>query len=346
MTERSPDPRSHPGPSALPRFAFHGGAVDVARLVFADAPLPWIDLSTGINPQSYPLGALAAEAWTRLPNAESLAALEAAAALRYSCPPTLQAVAAPGTQAIIQRLPALLPGRDVRLLGRTYGEYARVFAASRAAVQVVAALDDLAGADVAVVVNPNNPDGRFVGPAALKVLASRVGALIVDEAFMDALAPGQSVVPLLPSGRTLVLRSFGKFYGLAGLRLGFALATADLASDLREALGPWAVSGPALEIGARALADTAWLDRSRARLVSDAARLDAMLGRGGLTLIGGTPMFRLMRHMQAPAVFEALARAGILTRPFADKPTWLRFGLPGSEEAWTRLERALAAVPA
>ena len=330
----------------LSHFAFHGGAIDAARLVFADAPLPWIDLSTGINPHPYPVGALAAEAWTRLPNAAPLAALEAVAALRYGCPPSLQAVAAPGTQAIIHRLPGLLPGRDVRLLGSTYGEYARVFAASGAAARVVAALDDLAGADVAVVVNPNNPDGRRVEPAALKALASRVGALIVDEAFMDALAPGQSLVPLLPSGRTLVLRSFGKFYGLAGLRLGFALAPPALASALRESLGPWAVSGPALEIGTRALADTPWLDRSRARLVAAAARLDDVLGHAGLALIGGTPLFRLVRHAQAPAVFEALARAGLLTRPFAGEPAWLRFGLPGCEAAWIRLERALAAVPA
>ncbi|WP_158811044.1 threonine-phosphate decarboxylase CobD [Beijerinckia sp. L45] len=325
------------------RFAHHGGALDAARAAFPDAPEPWIDLSTGINPQAYPVGALPVDAWTRLPEAAALAGLEAAAVRRYGCPPGVAVVAAPGTQAIIQRLPALFAGRDIRILGRTYGEYARVFAAAGAAVQVVAALGDLAGADVAVVVNPNNPDGRLVDPAALVALSTEVGALVVDEAFVDALPPGHSVVPHLPAARMLGLRSFGKFYGLAGLRLGFAVARLDLAAVLRDTLGPWAVSGPALEIGARALADTAWVQASRTRLVAEAARLDALLAGAGMTLIGGTPLFRLAASAQAASLFDALARAGILTRPFADNPTWLRFGLPESEDAWVRLDRVLAA---
>lgn len=326
-------------------FAHHGGALDAARAAYPDAPEPWLDLSTGINPHAYPIGTLTSEAWTRLPEAAALAGLEAAAARAYGCPPDVAVAAAPGTQAIIQRLPALLPSRDVRILGRTYGEYARVFAAAGAVVRVVAGLDELAGADVAVVVNPNNPDGRLIAPQALTALAVDVGTLVVDEAFMDALAPGHSVVPHLPAARTLVLRSFGKFYGLAGLRLGFAVAPPDLAAVLREALGPWAVSGPALAIGTRALADSAWAEASQTRLVGEAARLDTLLAGAGLTVIGGTPLFRLAAYTQAASPFDALARAGILIRPFADEATWLRFGLPGSKDAWARLECALAAVP-
>ena len=323
------------------RFAVHGGALDEACRLYPGAPQPWIDLSTGINPHAYPPGAIPAEAWERLPDASSLRRLEAAAARAYRCPPCAEVVALPGTQAIIQRLPAIVPGRDVRLLGPTYGEFARVFSA-RADVRVVARLDELAGADVAVVVNPNNPDGRRAGPAALVALAAQVGTLVVDEAFADALTDETSVVPHLPPRRMVVLRSFGKFYGLAGLRLGFALAPPDLASRLRESVGPWAVSGPALVVGARALADTPWRTATRLRLRSEAARLDTLLVGGGLTIIGGTPLFRLARHPRARALFEALARAGILCRPFAASPAWLRFGLPGAPPAWDRLARALA----
>ena len=326
----------------LATFASHGGALDEARRLYPLAPTPWLDLSTGINPRPFPVGEVPAEAWTRLPEAEPLARLEAAARRCYRCPPDAAVVAAPGTQAIIQRLPDLLPSGDVRVLGPTYGEFARVFAAA-GSVRGVATVADLAGADVAVVVNPNNPDGRLVDPATLVALAARVGTLLVDEAFMDALDPGSSVVPyLLPRGM-IVLRSFGKFYGLAGLRLGFALGAPDLVLALRERLGPWAVSGPALSVGTRALDETDWQEASRLRLVAEAARLDGLLARAGLAPVDGTPLFRLASHPRAAALFEALAEAGILVRPFAHRSDWLRFGLPGSAAAWERLAMALAA---
>ncbi len=314
--------------------------MDAARRLYAEAALPWIDLSTGINPRPYPLGTIPAAAWAVLPEAEPLAALEALAAAHYGCSAGAEVVAAPGTQAIIQHLPGLLPGRDVRVLGPTYGEFARVYAA---AAQPVAALRDLAGADVAVVVNPNNPDGRLLEPAALVALAAQVGALVVDEAFADTLGAGQSVVPHATGSRMIVLRSFGKFYGLAGLRLGFAVAAPEAAARLRARLGPWAVSGPALLVGARALADETWQAATRSRLAHDAGCLDATLTRAGLALVGGTSLFRLARHARAPSLFHHLARAGILTRPFANEATWLRFGLPGSAAASARLEAALAA---
>ncbi|MDR3462796.1 MAG: aminotransferase class I/II-fold pyridoxal phosphate-dependent enzyme, partial [Beijerinckiaceae bacterium] len=143
-------------------------------------------------------------------------------------------------------------GSDIRVRGATYGEFARVFALAGAKPRLSAELEDLAGADVAIVVNPNNPDGRLVTREDLLALAPRVGTLVVDEAFIDALAPAPSLIPHLPARRTMVLRSFGKFYGLAGLRLGFAVTSPELAQQLRDRLGPWAVSGPAMEIGARA----------------------------------------------------------------------------------------------
>ena len=322
-------------------FAHHGGALDLARTLYPLAPEPWIDLSTGINPVPYPIGPIPADAWRRLPEAADLARLEQAAAARYRAPPGAETVAAPGTQAIIQRLPQLCGSEDVRVLGRSYGEYARVFHKAGAKVTTVSTLEALAGADVAIIVNPNNPDGRLVPVEALLALTARVGALVVDEAFMDAVP--QSLVPQMPSARVVVLRSFGKMYGLAGLRLGFAVLAPDRAARLRDMLGPWAVAGPALAIGTAVLADGAWLAASHARLQGDGVRLMALLRRAGATEKGGTQLFRLVSHPAAPALFEALASHGILTRPFDDEPTWLRFGHPGSDGQWARLERALLA---
>ena len=328
-------------PNDLAAFTRHGGALDVARAMFPEAPEPWIDLSTGINPVAYPLGDIEARAWTSLPNAADLARLEEAARRRYQVPAQAMVVAAPGTQAIIQRLPALAEGRDIRVLGRTYGEYARVFAGSD--VRIVSAIHQLAGADVAIVANPNNPDGRLLAPLELAVLARRVGMLVVDEAFMDALTPDHSLAPRLPVERGIVLRSFGKMYGLPGARLGFAVTSPDTAMALRDMLGPWPVSGPAISVATRALADDDWLAASRARLGRDAARLASLLGHVEARSIGGTPLFALFEHPAAATLFTTLARRGILTRPFEGAPTWLRFGLPGGAAAWARLESALRA---
>jgi cobalamin biosynthetic protein CobC len=140
----------------------------------------------------------------------------------------------------------------------------------------------------------------------------------------------------------VVFRSFGKTYGVAGIRLGFAVTSPALAARIREALGPWAVSGPALHIGARALADTVWRNAAADRLAADCRRLDALLTQAGCTVLGGTRLFRLVAHDHATALADQLARAGILVRRFQDRPHWLRFGIPGAEPAWLRLRAALS----
>ncbi len=330
-----------PGFEAL---AYHGGDLAVARRLAPDAPEPWIDLSTGINPHSYPLPALAPEAWTRLPDRESVARLEAAAAARYGAADPAQLVAAAGSQQIIQTLARLLPARRVGVLGVTYAGHERAWRIAGATVERVEDIARLADFDLGVIVNPNNPDGRVVDKAQLFALAqsfaARGGMLIVDEAFMDFDASEQSLAPALPPD-AIVLRSFGKAYGLAGLRLGFAVAPLGIADQLRAALGPWAVSGPAIAIGRLALSDTAWREAAQARLSADAARLDRLLIDGGWTILGGTKLFRLAERSDARVVFERLLRAGVLTRPFADAPHLLRFGLPASGEKWERLTAAL-----
>ena len=227
-------------------FTYHGGALDVARRLAPGAPEPWIDLSTGINPHPYPLPDLAPELWSRLPGSGALAELEAAAAARYGAPAGM-VVAGPGSQALIQALARIIPRGAVGVLGPTYGGLKAAFAAAGAQVDEAKRVEDMGGLDVAIVVNPNNPDGRITPRADLlelhRRLARRGGVLIVDEAFADFDGESESLAPVLPAG-AVVLRSFGKSFGLAGLRLGFAIASADIVQPLRAALGEWPVSGP------------------------------------------------------------------------------------------------------
>ena len=292
----------------------------------------------------YPVPPLPPETWTALPDAGAARALAAAAAGAYGARPgTL--VAAPGTGALIAALARLHGAGRVGVLGFTYGDHARAWRAAGATVETVAEPADLAGFDAAVVVNPNNPDGRLVAPGILAGLSARVGLLVVDEAFGDVVPAAASLAPA-PPPETVVLRSFGKFYGLAGLRLGFAVAQGAWADRLSAALGPWAVSGPALAVGAAALGDGAWAAEARARLAGDAARLDALLAARGARPLGGTALFRLAAVPDGARWFDALARAGILTRPFTERPDWLRFGLPAGAQAWDRLADALAAAAA
>jgi cobalamin biosynthetic protein CobC len=325
-------------------FTYHGGALEVASRLAPGAPEPWIDLSTGINPHAYPLPELEPEAWSRLPESGALARLEAAAAQRYGVDPTCT-IAGPGSQALIQALSHILPHEAVGALGPTYSGFASALAAAGARVIEAERLEDMGALDIAIVVNPNNPDGRITPRAALlglhERLARRGGVLIVDEAFADFDAEGESLAPSLPASRALVLHSFGKAYGLAGLRLGFALASPDIVASLRAALGPWPVSGPAIAIGVRALTDSGWLEATRVRLNKEGARLDALLHRAGWRIIGGTCLFRLAARDDAHAAFEQLLAAGILARPFADAPDQLRFGIPGDENAWERLTTVL-----
>ena len=326
-----------------PRLA-HGGRLDAARRRFPDAPTPWIDLSTGVNPQPYPAQDWPITALTRLPDDDAFAAIETAARLAYRSPSETQVVSGAGVQAFIQLLPRVFPARRVAILGFSYAEYAACWRNAGAEVTTVETLDELADAHVAVIVNPNNPDGRLASTQELTALARRMaqrgGLLVIDESFMD-FTPQHSVVDLTAQVGVIVLRSFGKAYGLPGVRLGFALCAPDLAARLRAMLGPWAVSGPALAIGARALQDTAWIKAAADARQADAARLDALLRKAGFVVVGGAALFRLARHADAGAWFHTLCAQGVLTRNFAERPEWLRFGLPGDEAAWRRLETAL-----
>lgn len=314
----------------------HGGRLAAARARFPNAPAPWLDLSTGINPRPYPVPPQAFEDWGRLPDPADLLKLEAVAAQAFGVEDPGRVVAMPGSETAIRLLPKILPRGRVSLPLPTYSSHAHAW--RRVGSEVVA---DPAEADVCVVVNPNNPDGRSLAPEAVLALGQR-GA-IVDEAFVEC-EPALSVARFAGSPgheRLVVLRSFGKFYGLAGLRLGFVIARPALARRLRDTLGEWPLSAPALAAGLAAYPNAAWADAARASLADDAARLDALLAGAGFEIVGGTSLFRLARVTDAPARFETLARSGILTRPFDHDAGLLRFGLPGFDADWARLAAAL-----
>jgi len=325
----------------------HGGDLAAARRLFPDAPETFIDLSTGINPIPYPLPQLSAELFARLPDAAATAGLAAAAATSYGAPSAAHVVPAPGTQILLPLVAGLVRRGRAAIFTPTYNEHAR--AARLAGHSVTAAREfvTLGDADLAIVTNPNSPDGRLIDRDVLLALAAKLrarnGVLVVDEAFMDVGPPGFSLAGDVDRGNLVVLRSFGKFFGLAGIRLGFALLDQSSAVRLAARLGPWAVSGPALAVGAAALADATWIEQTRQRLLQASARLDAILIGAGLGIPGGTALFRLVRTPAAPALFRHLGSAGILVRNFPDNVAWLRFGLPAREEEWQRLQIAMDA---
>ena len=326
----------------------HGGDISDAARQFGRGEDDWLDLSTGIAPESYPLPAIAAAAWQQLPQAGQYDALIEAARAAYGAPADAAVVAAPGTQMLIQLLPLHKPGATVRILGPTYSEHARCWQRTARTVETTTKREDLSDCDVAVITNPNNPNGRLLSPdSVLELATSRAWPdrlTVIDEAFVDLL-PQASLAPFTGTRGLLVLRSFGKFYGLAGARLGFAIGHRDDIAALATWLGPWAVPGPAAAVAIAALRDTAWADAARSRYREQAAALDQVLERHGLKVIGGTHLFRLTQHDRAGDIHRRLAEHGILTRVFDDHPQWLRFGLP-HPTAIARLNDALARVTA
>ena len=327
----------------------HGGDSVVFRRLFGADPV--LDLSTGVNPAAWPLPSLPDAVWQLLPDRERVEDLRRAAAAWLEAPSPALLALAPGSQALIQLLPRLRPPGRVAVLGPTYAEHARCWGLAGHRVEAVFSLEAAlaSGAPVIVTVRPNNPDGGVLPRRALldaaAIQAGRGGMLVVDEAFADAL-PGCSLAPWAGRPGLVILRSFGKFFGLAGLRLGFLLAPAETAAAVSAALGPWAVAGPALEIGIAALADTGWAAATRARLARDAARLDGLLAAAGLAVTGGTPLFRLVESPGSPRLFRHLGQRGIAVRRFPEHPRRLRFGLPGIASDWELLAAALAAFPA
>jgi cobalamin biosynthetic protein CobC len=315
-------------------WTWHGGGLEAAKRHFGEGD--WMDLSTGINPHPWPGAAAVPIDWRRLPEPEALADLEAAAAAHFNCDPR-HVCAVPGTEVAL-RLIGQQIGGPAHYRAATYRTHAEMIAGSVPAELT----EDTRG--TLILANPNNPDGALLRPEALlALLASRKDGewLLLDEAFVDT-HPDASLAAEIDDGRRLVIfRSFGKFFGLAGVRLGFVLGPPAILQPIRTLLGAWPVSAAALAIGARAYRDAAWIAQTRTRLRAKAAALDACLAAAGYRAAGASPLFRLIDTPDAAALFAYLARQHILTRPFAEHPGWLRVGLPPSAVALERLSQAL-----
>ncbi|WP_295398803.1 threonine-phosphate decarboxylase CobD [uncultured Thiocystis sp.] len=326
----------------------HGGRLRQAAARFGIPLARWLDLSTGINPRAWPVPTLPASAWGRLPEAED--GLESEAARYYGAPDPLPLA---GSQAAIQALPAMRAPCRVGVPQVGYREHA--YAWRRAGHHVIELADSDPGQwldegpgrlDCLVVINPNNPTGHCWPVATLldwhARLAARGGWLIVDEAFMDV-TPAGSLTPYAGRPGLILLRSLGKFFGLAGARVGFLFAEPALRATLNAWLGPWTLTGPSRLMARQAFADTAWQRCARASLALDAARLAALLRDHGLAPTGGTALFQWVLSADAERIDAALAQQGVLARRF-DRPASLRFGLPGEEQDWQRLSVALASA--
>ena len=319
----------------------HGGRLRQAARDYGIPLEQWLDLSTGISPFGWPVPSVPVSVWRRLPE-EGDGLIEAACAY-YEAAHVLPVA---GSQAAIQALPLLRPTSRVGVIAPGYAEHAHAW--RRAGHQVTtqaadALLANLASLDVLVLIHPNNPGGeRFDAQALLRVhaeLAQRGGWLVIDEAFIDV-APEQSLCRYADREGLIVLRSVGKFFGLAGVRAGFVCALPSMLRTLREQLGPWTLSGPSRYVVQQALADRAWQVQARVRLLQTSERLATLLSKHAWHPTAGCGLFQWCRHDDASQVHQALARHGILTRLF-ETPSSLRFGLPPDDAAFEHLDRAL-----
>ena len=324
----------------------HGGRLRRAAQRYGIALEQWLDLSTGVNPTSWCGIDVPRSAWARLPEDDDGLL---AAAQRYFG--VLQVLPVAGSQAAIMHLPQLRAPGTVGVLAPSYAEHALRWREAGHQVAPLAIADCPSAADaldVLVLVNPNNPTGERIACAHLLEwharLAARGGWLIVDEAFADA-DPSDSIASCTELEGLIVLRSLGKFFGLAGARVGFVLAAQEFLDVLEDRRGPWTIAGPARFVAQHALADRPWQNAMRARLHAQCARLVALLQRCGLPPAGGCSLFQWVPTVAAAAIHETLAREGILTRLF-DAPNGLRFGLPAHDAEWERLERALGVYQA
>lgn len=330
----------------------HGGDIEGAMQLAREAGIDagqaedWLDLSTGINPSPYPLPPIPTAQWHRLPEASAMDTLLDAAMNYYGAPSRDHVVAAPGSALIIQMLPSILKARSVSIVSPTYGDHSAAWRRAGASIKEIKTPLDSAPSGITVLVNPNNPDGQCYDIDTLKALAVRHraagGWLIVDEAFGD-LMPGHSAAMLTQNYNVIALKSLGKFFGLAGLRLGFAIARPDICARLSAHLGSWAISGPALSVGTEALQDVAWQETTRATLKATSNTFNTLLRESGLTICGTTDLFTLIDANDAGALFTRLLHHKIYVRRFDYNPCWLRIGLVDRDQHYARLQKTLSA---
>jgi len=306
----------------------HGGGLDAAVALYGGTRDGWLDLSTGINPRAYPVPEIPADAFTALPDRVAAEALERAARAFWEVPDGAAVLAAPGASSLIANIPRLLPeGGRARIVERSYNEHEAAFRAAGFEI-LRGEAEDGPLAEARVVVHPNNPTGNmFSGdnePEGRKLL-------VIDESFADVILAYSRTQAWSVKPGVIVLKSLGKFWGLPGLRLGFAIGDPVLIGQLKEMLGPWPVSGVAQHVGRIALEDMDWANQTRQVMNLDVARMDALVQARGAELIGGTGLFRLYRVDDAAHWQEKLAQGKVWSRIFPYDPSWLRLGLPPRE---------------
>lgn len=331
--------------------SIHGGDINQAMRLASNMGLDagvyedWLDLSTGINPIPYPLPLISSESWQRLPSCEAMDTLLDAALDYYGAPERKHLIAGPGTALLIQLLPSLFKPQSVSILQPTYGDHQRAWARNGFKVHNIFSPGDIENEGISVVVNPNNPDGRLIDGKTLAFIAEQKtrqnGWLIVDEAFGD-LTIDHSASALVRDFNVIVLKSFGKFFGLAGLRLGFAIAPEAIISQLNDSLSSWALSGPALIVGSEALSNRQWQKQTLQALSENAGKLNGLVRALGFNVVGATNLFTLIETKQAQSVFMQLLKHKIYVRRFDYNAHWLRIGLTGNDADFTRLAEALA----
>ena len=307
----------------------HGGGLNAAIDQYGGSPEDWIELSTGINPNPYPIPKIPSKFWHTLPDTHPTQVLLDAARSLWKVPKDAEIVPASGVSAIIATLPLLVSSKSVGILNPTYNEFAASFNDHGWQLSEFA--------PVQIRVNPNNPDGRLFSQAEIEKQHQTL--TVIDESFCDV-CPDQSLINLANQSDYIILKGTGKFWGLAGMRLGFAITTPELAEKLRQLLGPWNISGPAQFIGAKALSDTAWIADTRVNLRSMAEQLDATLAQNTLSVLGGTDLFRLAECDNAERLHDHLCQNQILTRIFPYSENWIRFGLPANAHDLSRVQAA------
>lgn len=320
----------------------HGGRLTEMQARFPDVTPPWshqnwLDLSTGIAPRSYPFTPPDPAIYLALPDQADNENCLNAARRAYKVNPAADIQAGNGSQQFIQALPQIARKhtslKSVCIISPTYAEHAYYWC--EAGFQVYSALPEaleLAAeqVDVVILVNPNNPTGHPVSPSQLQhcqqILAQKQGWLIIDEAFADV-TPDISLCPDAGSETLFILRSLGKFYGLAGLRLGFLISAPCWQAMIRSEIGPWPVATPALQIGAQALSDSLWQAKQSTYLQQAQQAMSQLLEECGLISLGSTSLFHLI-HLPDPEYFHHfLCRNGILARFFSAYPRYVRLGL-------------------
>lgn len=308
----------------------HGGGLDAAIEAYGGARSDWLDLSTGINPTPYPIPEIPKHFWTDLPDSSAQNALLTAARDFWAVPESAEILATSGVSQLIAMLPSLQSAGHVEIIAPTYNEHAAAFRANNWTVGPTG--------NARVIVHPNNPDGHL-HKLTIKDI-EQTDLTIIDESFCDV-TPDETLIEFAKLPNVIILKGLGKFWGLAGLRLGFAIASPTLIQKMRDRIGPWAVSGPAQYIGHKALRDLEWAKTTRRTLSANSAQLDDIMVKNNATLIGGTDLFRLYQVENAVEFQEKLAKKNVWSRVFPYSTTWLRLGLPGTNAQWNHLLAAL-----